>query len=1005
MTLAMTHNRALARGLSVAALLAFAAADDAPTAHAFTGADTPGIAGVEHAAEPGLEVAEGPRARAQPAVTWNRPPAQRAAAWERFVADTGTAWTPMWDADTAMPLRIAGAGMAMPGSVASADKAADYARAFLAEHIDLLAPGSRPESFHVVGNDLSDGVRAVGLYQYHEGMRVLGGQLSFRFKNDRLILVASEALPDIALPAVSYTTAEAVVRDAALSWVAGEVGKAWVTETSGPYVLPVISTGRVSYHTVMQATVEGRAPTSRYRVYIDASSGEPVAREQMLLYADAQLLYNVPARYPEGDRADLPASFTEVVYEDESYFTDGAGVFSWDGEGAASVSASVSGELVTVSNQRAPDESTVFEVALTPAGTGVWDARDDEFVDAQLTTFVHSNIVKEYVRVFAPGLKYLDEQLLARVNIDDTCNAFSDGTTINFFRASGQCANTGRLPDVVYHEFGHSMHWQSLVPGVGAFDGAFSEGLSDYLAATITGDPAMARGFFYGDEPLRHLDPEDFEHSWPRDIAGVHYTGLIFGGAMWDLRKELVALYGEEEGVAVANRLYYAAVLRASSIPATYFELLAADDDDGNLANGTPHECLINDAFGALHGLREIGNEHIPLGIQPPEREGYSLSARLQGTNARCAGDEVLSVIVRWQRRGSEVGEDLEATLQDGGDGVYEATIPAQPAGSTVRYQVVVEFANGGVITFPDNPAWEYYEFYVGELIELYCTDFESDPYAEGWSRGQTRGVATGGANDWQWGRPLGKAGDPAAPYSGAASMGNDLGDEGFDGFYQPQKGNYFESPVIDVGDYSDVRLQYRRWLTVEDSRWDDAIIYVNGRPAWRNRQTPSGKVHHIDKQWMFHDVSLSGQILGDTAQLRFALETDGGLQFGGWNIDDVCIVAAPDAICGNGTVEGTERCDAGDANSDTESDACRTNCRTAFCGDGVRDRYEQCDDGNDDPDDGCTPACFLPLPERGCSVRPGGAGDGGAAGLALLALLGLVGRAYHTRRRGRARA
>ena len=36
-----------------------------------------------------------------------------------------------------------------------------------------------------------------------------------------------------------------------------------------------------------------------------------------------------------------------------------------------------------------------------------------------------------------------------------------------------------------------------------------------------------------------------------------------------------------------------------------YAELLFADDDDGDLSNGTPHGCAINQAMGR-HGLRPV---------------------------------------------------------------------------------------------------------------------------------------------------------------------------------------------------------------------------------------------------------------------------------------------------------------------------------------------------------------------------------------------------------------
>ena len=49
----------------------------------------------------------------------------------------------------------------------------------------------------------------------------------------------------------------------------------------------------------------------------------------------------------------------------------------------------------------------------------------------------------------------------------------------------------------------------------------------------------MGRGFFYTDEPLRDLDPEGVEAVWPGDRGEPHVTGMIFGGAMWDLMADV----------------------------------------------------------------------------------------------------------------------------------------------------------------------------------------------------------------------------------------------------------------------------------------------------------------------------------------------------------------------------------------------------------------------------------------------------------------------------------
>ena len=69
--------------------------------------------------------------------------------------------------------------------------------------------------------------------------------------------------------------------------------------------------------------------------------------------------------------------------------------------------------------------------------------------------------------------------------------------------------------------------------------------------------------------------------------------------------------------------------------------------------------------------------------------------------------------------------------------------------------------------------------------------------------------------------------------------------------------------------------------------------------------------------------------------------------------------------LCGNGTIEGSEECDDGAANSDSAPDACRTDCRSAHCGDGVTDTGEECDRGAqnaDDVPDACRTDCMDPI-------------------------------------------
>ncbi|HTM21026.1 MAG TPA: hypothetical protein VL172_10975, partial [Kofleriaceae bacterium] len=875
-------------------------------------------------------------------------------------------------------------GLLVPGAVGAPGVAARYARAFLDRHLALLAPGADPADFVQVSDHLGAGMRTIGFVQQRGGLPVLGGQVSFRFKADRLMLIGSEALPDVPMPPPRRLD-DGAARRQALAWTPGSAGPV------GELILPLVGDDRVrGYATVVRVQVDSRSPRGRWEVYLDAGSGAPVARRQLLRFAQATLKYNAPIRHALGTRMDYPAQMASLSGNTVSATTDDDGLFTWSAAGSVSITTGAAGPRVLVNNDAGVAASATFSVA--PDATQVWNASTDQLVDAQLSAFVHARIAKEYARSFAPDLAWLDGQLVATVNIDDECNAFSDGDAINFFKSSQDCANTALISDVVYHETGHSVHGQSIIDGVGAFEPAFSEGLADFLAASITGDSGMGRGFFYTDDALRDIDPLDYEYHWPEDIdSDVHLTGLIFASAMWDLRKELIARYGETEGIRLTNQLYYAAVQRAPNIPATYYEILAADDDNGDLTDGTPNGCVVDATFG-LHGLRAFSIDMVPLATEAPDAAGHTVTLTTHSVIPACAGEELTGASVDWNVRGDPgTGGTLAMSLA--GE-EYSAVIPDQPEGTVVQYQVKLAFADDTEIRFPDNLADPRYEFYIGNVELLYCDDFEQqDPFTADWVHKLDAGAVQEGADDWAWGTPMGTpgSGDPTAAFSGTNVIGNDLGGADYNGKYQPDKANSATGPLVDVGDYSDVHLQYRRWLNVEDGHFDKATIYANGQVAWQNFNSDMGNgstIHHTDREWRYHDVPLSPFIADGKVQVKFELRSDGGLEMGGWNVDDVCIVALASSICGDGVVSPAEECDDGDGNSTTAVNGCRPGCKAAYCGDGVVDDGEVCDDGDGTDSGTCRHDCAAGIGgnDGGCCSTGGGAGR--LAGTLLLAML-----------------
>src|SRR5439155_19007108 len=86
-----------------------------------------------------------------------------------------------------------------------------------------------------------------------------------------------------------------------------------------------------------------------------------------------------------------------------------------------------------------------------PAGASAGDTRSSR------TGYYHLNRIKENARAYLPGNAWLNAQLTDNVNINNTCNAFWNGSTVNFYRSGGGCRNTGEISAVFLHEWGHGL--------------------------------------------------------------------------------------------------------------------------------------------------------------------------------------------------------------------------------------------------------------------------------------------------------------------------------------------------------------------------------------------------------------------------------------------------------------------------------------------------------------------------------------------------------------------
>ena len=828
-------------------------------------------------------------------------------------------WRAIRDRDTGVVARMWGGSVAVPGAMRDPAIAERAARSFVASQLALLAPGARLDEFVVVANRVDGALRTVAFRQTWHGLRVVGGQLHVVFAHDRLFAAGSEALPHVAAP---ETHGGRTSSARAVAWLRG----ATIRDRHERVVVPLVrGAGDIEYQIadVFAAT----ARDGRWDVYV-APDGQPLLRVSRSSRATGTLRFDVPERRPTGARVLAPAARANLIADGVATTTADDGGFAWLGNAPATVDTRASGSLVDVIP--ATGANATSQLVAQPGQAVDWSVATDELADAQLAAYHFGMVGKARAREMHPTLAWLDQVLEIDVNEPGSCNAMSTGDSIHFFLASTECENTGRLADVVLHEFAHSFHTQSIIPGVGEFDAAMSEGIADFFAANITGDSGVGRGLNFDDAAIRDIDPLGIERVFPGDVdPDDHLTGLIIAGALWDLRQALVAELGAPQGIAVVEQLYVGILQRATDSQTAYAAAMVVDDDDGDLGNGTPHGCAIEAAF-ARHGLVP---EFATTTVAPPSATGLDVAVAVTTPTTPCPRPRVTAMTLRWRPESSDAAQALAmAPAVDAA--TWSATIPLQPDGTVVRYQVTATLDDGTTVGFPDNPADPEYQLFVGTATPLWCERVDADP---GWS--QT------GAMGWDVAPPFGRAGDPPLAFTGVRILGTNVIR---DGRYPAGATTAIETPPIDASGYDRVHVQFRRWLTVADGASDRAEFAVNGAVAWRNSET----VDHVDQEWRFVDVEIA-----PTADLRLAwsLASDATRELGGWNLDDICVV-------GIGKI--------------------------ARCGDGFVDVDEACDDGNLTAGDGCSPTCF-DEPDGGCCSSSSGSPGALALGLCVLAILG----------------
>ncbi|MFM7808272.1 MAG: hypothetical protein ACKPEA_10155, partial [Planctomycetota bacterium] len=251
------------------------------------------------------------------------------------------------------------------------------------------------------------------------------------------------------------------------------------------------------------ATVgEGQGDPMSYekmQFVVDADTGAVLYQESMIYHGTATAQIN--AIGTPGSKAAACTTATTLVMPyakatigGATYYADATGklVYTYSGTAAQTIAPAMGGRyfnvvdnktaLLTVASQSVADGTT---------GTFSFNTAANQYYLSEVNTYIAANGARDLVLAAAPSYPTIATQTGMTINngVTGSCNAFYNGSSINFYSSGGGCNNTG-YSSVAWHEYGHH-----VVSTGGSGQSGYGEGMGDCISVLMSGESVLGYGF------------------------------------------------------------------------------------------------------------------------------------------------------------------------------------------------------------------------------------------------------------------------------------------------------------------------------------------------------------------------------------------------------------------------------------------------------------------------------------------------------------------------------
>ncbi|MBL4587332.1 MAG: T9SS type A sorting domain-containing protein [Flavobacteriales bacterium] len=662
--------------------------------------------------------------------------------WQNFLLQNGT-WYVHFNEANGKPHKAFGKPITVSGNTA-VEKVQNFIEQNLSgfgipsDELEFLTMTSNAHSEHVFFG------------QRHNGNKVLFARLSVKLTIDgKVIGFSTDVYDHLEVEAAVLSSSEIAVF--AQQNLTGNIVDVEVDMEAMILPIPDIERKRTVFRPVFEVmvnTVDENKIPGQYLTYVDGITGDVLLRKNLVSHCE----------HGTGEDHELPASSVDVTADvsltqpfdpltssllpnlevsqgGNTFYTDNDGnIQGLDNGNATFILQGLWSQVFT-------DGNTPQFTATLAEGSNTIDFGNDAN-SKEVSAYYHVNIIHDFMKLRFPSFTSMDNALPTNIDVSGTCNAFYDGSSINFLTAGDGCNSYALVADVVYHEYAHGIN-DKYYQSQASFwqNGGMGEGYADVWGMGITENPILGLGNSQTD-PNGFIRRYDINPKiYPQDLVGqVHADGEIIAGAWWDLGQN----FGDVQQMIDLYAATYAALITGPDgtegqvYVDILIEALQIDDSpsnggDNDITNGTPNDIDIVDAFDA-HGITLLSNATLGhAAIEAHDNTDIEIEITVD-TDYPWALNQAL---VAYRLNASDTWNTVSLTNTSGND--YSAVIPGQPNATVIAYYVALENANGTlanvepVAAHAQDPNVPYYILVGYELNGI--EDFDSFQ-TNGWEEG-----------------------------------------------------------------------------------------------------------------------------------------------------------------------------------------------------------------------------------------------------------------------------